>query len=226
MRAFSRMNYDAIGLGERDFWQSVNLLREIEQKYQIPFVSANIYHPDGKTPFFKPYIIKTLPAFENNGHRVPEIRIGIFGLLFKRLQLVKDENDPQLVVGDPFEAAKKVVAELKTKCDLIIALAHIRYPHVKDLAYQLTDIDVIIGTHDPIYRPNPELHNKSIAIIGGNRGQYIGDLRLDFDQDKRIVNHIGRVVALDKTFESDRELSKLVREYEIERNKLISKPNN
>lgn len=217
LRSYAQMNYDAIGLGERDFWQEISFLKSIQAKYNIPFVSANIYHPDGKTPFFEPYIIKKLNGFKKNRHKVPSIRVGIFGLLFKRLQLVKDKNEPQLIVGDPIEAAKRIVPELREKCDLVIALAHIRYPHIKNLALEVQGIDVIIGAHDPIYRPNPELHGNTIAIIGGNRGQYIGDLRLDFDKDKNVIDHMGRVVLLNKDIKSDSEILKLVNEFEAAR---------
>ena len=212
------MNYDAINIGERDFFQKVEFLTEVQDKYQLPFLSANIFQPDGKTLLFKPYMIKEMNAFKHNGKKIQKLRVGIFGLVFKRLQIVIDKKEPQLVVTDPIEAAKKVVAELKDKCNVIIALAHIRYPQVKMLAETVNDIDVIIASHDPIYRPNPEQYGSAIALIGGNRGQYIGDLRLDFDKDKNIVNHIGRVVMLKKDIKNDDKMNRLISEYKSEKN--------
>ncbi len=213
------MKYDAINLGERDFLQRVSFL--VDEQHKLPFISANIFHPDGKTLFFPPYIIKKLNGFKHKGKMIPAIKVGIFGIVFKRLQIVIDKNEPQLVVGDPMEAAKKAVAELKDKCDLIIALAHIRYPQLKTLAETVKGIDVIIGCHDPIYRPEPEIFGDTIVIIGGNTGQYIGDLQLEFDKDKKIINHNGRVVSLNKNIKNDPDLAKLVSEFKAAKDKNI-----
>ena len=211
------MKYDAINFGERDFLQRVSFLVDEQHKHNLPFISTNIFHPDEKTLFFPPYIIKKLEGFKFKGKKIPAIKVGIFGIVFKRLQIVIDKNEPQLVVGDPIEAAKKAVAELKDQCDLIIALAHIRYPQLKTLAQTVDGIDVIIGCHDPIYRPNPEIFGKTIVIIGGNRGQYIGDLQLEFDKDKKIINHTGGVVTRDKNIKDDPAMAKLISDFKAEK---------
>jgi len=211
------MKYDVINIGERDFLQRVDFLTNTQKKHNIPFISASIFQPNGKTLVFPPYVIKKLKGFKHEGKKVPTIKVGTFGIVFKRLQIVIDKNEPQLVVGDPIEAAKKAVAELKDKCDLIIALAHIRYPQLKTLAETVDGIDVIIGCHDPIYRPNPEIFGDTIVIVGGNRGQYIGDLRLEFDKDKKIINHTGRVVTLDKNIKIDPAMAKLISDFKAEK---------
>lgn len=226
LKAMMRMDYDVINLGERDFFQRVDFLTTMFKKYNLPFVSANIFEPDGKTLLFPPYVIKELKGFSRDGKKIPTIKVGIFGILFKRLQLGIDNTEPALVVGDPIEAAQKTVAELKDKCDVIIALAHVRYPQVKMLAETLPDIDVIIASHDPIYRPTAEKYGNTIAILGGSRGQYIGDLTLDFDKDKNIVNFNGRVVMLDKDIKNDSDMSKLVGEYNRVKSKAVQQTNN
>ena len=135
VKALKQMNYDVINIGERDFLQRVDFLTNAQKNNGIPFVSANIFQPDGKTLIFPPYIIKKLKGFKQNGKKVPTLKVGIFGIVFERLQIVIDKNEPQLVVGDPIEAAKKVVEELKSKCDVVIALAHTRYPQIKTLFF-------------------------------------------------------------------------------------------
>ncbi len=220
LKALMRMGYDAINLGERDFFQRVAFLTEKQKQYQLPFVSANIFTADGKTLLFQPYIIKELKSFSHNGKKIPALKVGIFGILFKRLQLVIDNTEPALVVGEPIEAAQRIVAELQNQCDVIIALAHIRYPQVKMLAEAVPEIDVIIASHDPIYRPAAEKYGNSIAIIGGNRGQYIGDLKLDFDHEKNIINFNGKVIMLNKDIEMDGDMSKLVGEFNREKSKV------
>ena len=217
------MNYDVINIGERDFLQRVDFLTSTQKNNGIPFVSANIFQPDGKTLLFPPYIIKKLKGFKQNGKKVPTLKVGIFGIVFKRLQIVIDKNEPQLVVGDPIEAAKKVVAELKNKCDVIIALAHTRYPQVKTMAETIAGIDVIVGCHDPIYRPNTEKFGNTIVLMGGSKGQYIGDLTLDFDKNKNMVSHMGRAVLLDKKIKDDPDMASLIRQFKADKAKNIRK---
>lgn len=219
VKAFEQINYDVINIGERDFLQRVDFLTSLQKNQEIPFISANIFQPDGKTLVFPPYFIKKLRGFKQDGKKIPTIKVGIFGIVFKRLQIVIDKNEPQLVVGDPIEAAKKAVAELKNKCDIIIALAHIRYPQIKILANTVQGINVIIGCHDPIYRPNTEKFGETIALIGGSKGQYIGDLTLNFDKDKNIVSHSGRTVLLDKKIKDDPDMVDLIRNFKTDKAK-------
>ncbi|MDW7679870.1 MAG: hypothetical protein SCK70_04860 [bacterium] len=207
------MNYSAIAPGERDFFQGVDFLTEMQNKYQLAFVNANILQPDGLSTFFKPYIIKTLEGFSHKGKQIPSLRVGILGLLFKRLQLVINKDEPQLMMTDPIEAAQAIVPEMKDQCDIIIALAHIRYPQIKSLAEAVSDIDVIVGTHDPIYRLNPETYNGAITITCGNQGQYIGDLKIDFDKNKNIIHHSGGLVLLGNEVDDDPGMKMLVAEF-------------
>ena len=222
-KALYKMKYEAINIGERDFFQRVDFLTELYKKYDLPFISANIFKSDGRTLLFPPYVIKKLNGFQHKGRKIPTIRVGIFGVVFKRYQIVIDKNEPQLVVGDPLIEAKKVVSELKDKCDIIIALAHTRYPQLKSLANDLKDIDIIIGCHDPIQRPQPEKYGDTIVIVGGNRGQYIGDLQLEFDKAKNIINHSGKVIALDESIKDDPDMLKLVRDFKAAKAARIKK---
>jgi len=214
LKAMQLINYDAIALGEKDFLQRVDFLLSQQQKQKIPFVSANIFQADGKKLAFPPYVIKEAVGLKKGSEN---LHVGIFGLLFKRLQIVLDKNEPQLVVGDPIKAAQNIVNEIKDKCDVIIALAHVRYPEIKALADSVPGINVIIGSHDPIFRSAPEMMGNVITMVGGNKGQYIGDLKLEFDRDKKIINHSGKIVLLGNDINDDPQIDKLIREYKVEK---------
>ena len=114
LKALSQMKYDVINLGERDFLQGFQFLTDMKDKYNLPFISANVFQPDGKTPVFPSHIIKKLKGFQYGDTFIPPVQVGIFGVTMYRSQLTYDENDPKLVVGDPIEAAKKVVDEINS----------------------------------------------------------------------------------------------------------------
>jgi hypothetical protein len=213
LKALSQLKYDVINLGERDFLPGLQFLMDMKDKYNLPFISANVFQPDGKKQVFPPYVIKELKGFQHGDTFIPPARIGIFGVMMYRSQLTYNEDDPNLVVGDPIEAAKKVVSQIKDKCDLIIGLVHIPYAQLTNFVQSIKDIDIIIAGHDPVMRMQPQKIENSLIIVGGNRGQSVGDLRLVLNQQKEIIDYEGKVVSLDKEIKDDPDISKLIQEY-------------
>jgi 5'-nucleotidase len=70
------------------------------------------------------------------------IRLGLFGLTI-------DSNKQAWVrYAPPIDSAKAAVAELKGKCDAIVALTHLALQEDRELAEQVPDIDVILGGHE------------------------------------------------------------------------------
>lgn len=57
---------------------------------------------------------------------------------------------------DYIQCAKRLCEKLKKeyKCDLIIALTHMRIPNEIILAQQVPEIDLILGGHDHVYYTN------------------------------------------------------------------------
>ncbi len=213
MRALSQLKYDAINLGERDFLQGMNFLIDMKKKYNLPLISANVFEPDGKKHAFLPYIIKELKGFQYGNNYIPPMKLGIFGIMLFRSQLIFEKNDPKLVVGDPIEAAKNVVSQIRDKCDIIVGLVHLPYAQLTDFVKSVKNVDIIIAGHDPVVRMQPQKAENTIIIVGGNRGQYIGDLRLILNDKRKIIDYEGKVVTLDQKIKDDPEMSKLITEY-------------
>jgi len=212
-QALAKLNYNAINPGERDFLQGLKFLTDITNKYNLALTSANVFHPDGKKHVLSPYIFKEFEGFQHGDSYIPSIRIGIFGVMMYRSQLTYDENEPKLIVDDPIETAKNVVSQIKGKCDLIVGLVHLPYNQLTNFVKQVPGIDVIIAGHDPVFRMQPQKIDNTIIIVGGNRGQYIGDLRLVLNDQGKIIDYEGKVVPLDKKIKDDPEMAKLIDEY-------------
>jgi len=193
--------------------QGFKFLMDMKDKYDLPLISANVFYADDKKHVFPPYIIIELKEFQHGDTYIPSIRIGILGVMMQRPQLTYDDDDPKLIVGDPIEAAKKVVSQINNKCDFIIGLVHIPYIQLTNFVQSVKDIDVIIMGHDPVMRMQPQKIDKTIVIVGGNRGQYVGDLRLVLNAQKRIIDYEGEVSNLDSKIKDDPEMSKLIQEY-------------
>ena len=91
-------------------------LKELESKYDFPFVAANLVDANGKL-IFKPYIIKKI-----NGKTV-----GVFGIIGDTSEMADRVNEVTggaATVTDSLKAAESVVQELSGKVDYLVALTH------------------------------------------------------------------------------------------------------
>lgn len=207
------MKYDAIGLGERDFLPGIDYLQNLKMKYNLPFLAANVFQPDGKELIFPGYMIKELNGFQHGDTFIPKVHVGIFSVMLFRSQLTFGTNDPKLVMIDPIDEAKNILSQIKDRCDIIIGLVHLPYSQLTNFIKEVPGIDVIIAGHDPIMRIDIQKIENTLVIAGGNRGQYIGDLRLVLNQQNRIINYEGKVATLDEKIKDDPEIMKLIKEY-------------
>jgi 5'-nucleotidase len=155
-RAMSQMGYDASTLGNHDFDNAVAGLVEMLPHATFPFVSAN-YDVRGSAlePHVRPWIIR-----EAGG-----VRVGIFGLGIAFEGLVLESLHKGVRYTDPYEAARRSVAELREEgCSLVICLSHLGYRYREDrpsdtrLAQEVTGIDLILGGHTHTFMDAPDLY--------------------------------------------------------------------
>lgn len=141
------MKFDAVALGNHEFDNGLDQLKERLSKVKFPVLCAN-YDFSG-TPvaeYVKPYCVV----------RKSGMKIGIIGLLTDISTVVDKGNADKLVYMDPLAIADKYAAFLKgvQKCDLVICLTHIGFDSKEgDAAYDLllaekTEfVDIIVGGH-------------------------------------------------------------------------------
>jgi 5'-nucleotidase len=129
------LDWATFGNHEFDISEAAFRQRMAESKFRI--VSSNVSDANGA---LFPGTVKTavVPVRTWAG----TIRLGLFGLTI-------DSNKQAWVrYAPPLDAAKAAVAELKGKCDAIVALTHLTLQEDRDLAEQVPDIDVILGGHE------------------------------------------------------------------------------
>ncbi len=213
LEGMAKVGYDAINLGERDFLLGSDFLLAMKEKHHLPFVSANIFHPDSTTLFTEPYIVREFSG-GGFGPFKKVLSVGIFGLLMQRPRLVYTEQDIQLITQDPVLIAKKIVPELRRKCDLVIGLVHMTSYQINQLVNEVPDIDIIIGTHDYSPRAAPVELEHGWLLQTGSKGQRIGDLSLILDEDKNIVNVKGLVESLGTNIPDDPSLNDFIKAFD------------
>lgn len=184
-KLMSAMQYDVATIGNHDFDNGLDGLRQQLPNATFDFVIANYDFSntllEGR---FKPYKI-----IKKDG-----VKIGIFGLGIELQGLVSKDLYKETTYIDPIETAQEMTNVLKNQnCDLIICLSHLGFDYgsedkVSDivLASKTKHIDLIIGGHThtfldaPVEKLNAEGKTVLINQVGW-AGLYLG--RIDFYLD-------------------------------------------
>lgn len=167
-RGIAAMKTDVVNVGGQDLAGGldflVNTLAKPEGAEPLPLISANLQKKDtGEMPFPPNKIIT-----------IGDLQVGVFGLIAPA-----GITAPGLAAKDPTTVAKQMVQELRSKCDLVIALYDGNYTDASRLAGEVPGIDLLIVSDragEP--RPQPLAVKNSLLVQAGNRGMYIGRLEL------------------------------------------------
>ncbi|MDD3214581.1 MAG: bifunctional UDP-sugar hydrolase/5'-nucleotidase [Eubacteriales bacterium] len=109
------LGYDYITLGNHDFNYGYDTIRESLAELNARCLCANVRDRRGKLPICD-YTVHTL----ENG-----LRVGLVGIVTDWVNLwEKPENLTDLVIGDPFTAAKEAASALRGQCDVLVGIYH------------------------------------------------------------------------------------------------------
>ncbi len=151
----TKMGYDAATIGNHEFDDGLENLKEQIPKAGFPYICSNYDFSKtvlaGKTIDYK--------IFNKGG-----IKIGVYGLGVELEGLVSPANYGNTVYNDPVETALYYEKFLKERgCDLVIALSHLGYDYKSDkisdmkLAPKLYHTDMIVGGHTHTFLEKPSL---------------------------------------------------------------------
>jgi len=174
---YNYIGYDAMTLGNHEFDKPLTNLENQRKMARFPFLSANVHYADG-TPIAEPYIIKTLG----------NIRVGIFGLTTNETPTITSPSiTGDLIFEDEVEAAKRIVAELKPKVDIIIAVGHLGlYDDAtigsRRVASMVDGIDLFIDGHSHTQLEEASWENETPIVQAWQWGLYVGKATLTVDK--------------------------------------------
>ncbi len=214
IKGLSMLGYDAVNLAVKDFSLGGKYLQTMRERYDVPFVAANVQYLETGKPFTNQYLVKKLSASAKNGQPAfDKITVGIFGLCDRREALFHENlNEPKVISTDPIPAAKKAVAEL-SKCDLVVLLYNGRYQVLEDLLAQVPNIDVVVVGGE-YYRVTQSTNRIPVLVTTPSLGKYFGELKLTLNEHKKIINYQNSRIPLDSTVADDPRLSRLVSDFE------------
>ncbi len=200
------LGYDAIGLGNHEFNYGLEFLENTLAGAPFPVVCANVARAGG-APFLPPHAILTRTLKDTAGSE-QQLRIGVIGFVPPQIMMWdKARLDGKLETSDIVLAAKKLVPELRAKCDVLVALCHAGInadPWVEGMenaALHLAAVpgfDLILTGHSHRVFPGPKYAGREgvdavagrlngvPAIMPGFWGSHLGlaDLTLKRDGDR------------------------------------------
>lgn len=216
------VGYDIMTLGNNEFKGAADLegmrtmMARIRQA-RFPVVSANVYDKATEKTIVPPYKV-----FDFEG-----LRVGVFGLTAQRVAGYSQARG--LEIRDAVTTARKVVAELKSKCNFVVALTHIGYESDLQLAAAVPEIDVIIGgdSHTWLFQPTLVKAGDSVGpdwwvggpVIcqAGEWGRAVGklqlSLRLTEDGVYRVMGYNGELITVDSSVKPAEDIERIINRY-------------
>ena len=194
-KGMNLLGYDAMAVGNHEFDKPLGILKMQRDLARFPMLSANIYQSGQR--MFAPYKVFTLGG----------LRIGVMGLTTEdTFKLVSPDNIKGIEFRSVIAEAGKVVPELRTKADVVIAATHMgHYENGNhgtqaagdvEMARAVNGIDLVVGGHtqnpacmkaenvlDREYLPGaeckPDRQNGTWIVQAHEWGKYVG--RADFE---------------------------------------------
>jgi len=213
LEAMNAMGYDAMAIGDRDFWFGVGGLRKLMAEAKFPFLSANIVLSDTGELLAQPYIIKEI------GGR----KVGIIGI--SSPVVTRIANSPPGLAGpvketvtvkDVLETARECVEKVRKETNIVIVLSNLGSDEDQWLARSVPGITVIVGGRDRVrlYPPLKIEETGTLIVQAYLAGEYMGRLHLTIDGQGVVTDYEGELVALTPDFPDDPEMKALVEKLE------------
>lgn len=180
----NKLKYDAMAVGNHEFDNSFDVIKQQQEWAGFPFLAANIFYKGTNQRVFEPlYLVKNFKG----------IKVGIFGLTTKDTPFAASSEDAKnkFEFKNIIDSAKEVVSVLKKKekVDYIILVTHVGHKGSMTangdihLAEQVAGIDIIVGGHSQEIINAVQVNN-TIIVQAEDWGKYLGKLDLELTKQK------------------------------------------
>jgi 2',3'-cyclic-nucleotide 2'-phosphodiesterase (5'-nucleotidase family) len=175
----NEIGVDAKAFGNNEGFSGKKNGRIISEHSDCPVITCNMYGTDDhKLRFLDDAVI-----LERLGIRVLVVGVTAGDWLNVFYELFA------MHVRDPEEEIRRVLAEYEEfDYDLLLVLSHLGFEKDREIASRIQGIDVIIGSHSHTVLEKPLVENGTIICQAGQFGEYLGELIIDFDKEKKKIH--------------------------------------
>jgi 2',3'-cyclic-nucleotide 2'-phosphodiesterase (5'-nucleotidase family) len=188
LEQMSRIGYDAMTVGNRDFHLTRTGFRCKLARATFPVLCANVYPAPMPTEIDLVADVPPIPHLEGmpvSRYIVREVRgwrIVILGLTVPMITpQMLSRKVSAYVFEPPLRCARRLVPLLRAQYspDLFIALTHIGFMRDQELASAVPGIDLIIGGHSHTVLENGVQVEDTLIVQAGSRGSHFGRVEID-----------------------------------------------
>jgi hypothetical protein len=208
LKGMARMGYAAATMGDYDLYEGAPYLLERIEGKGVPIVSANVLDESTGKLLVEPYVIA-----ERAG-----IRFAITGVSNpKQTPTANREVETKgAAVTNPVAALQDLVPKLREKADFVVVLSQLGATQSKDIPLQVPGIDFIVVGAQATQAATPYEVEGTVFLQPGQRGQYMCDYRLSFDENRDYLGYTGTTVALDDKVPADASIALMLKEHKFE----------
>jgi 5'-nucleotidase/UDP-sugar diphosphatase len=193
--AMNAVGYNFATIGNHEFNDRLSQLKKLLGLASYPILCANVIETSTGKLLTRPYAIES----------VGPLKIGVFGLTTREAATYPAAREG-LTFLDETETARRMVAELRPKADIIVLISHAGEQTDLRLAAEVPGIDVIVGGHSHTRIPSGDFVwrsddlkedeiNGTIIVQAHQWGGEIGRLDLLFERDAKGAWHVDRYRA-------------------------------
>ncbi|MEE9166711.1 MAG: multiheme c-type cytochrome [Candidatus Neomarinimicrobiota bacterium] len=201
-RVYELIPYDAVGLGDQEFFRGVNFLSGLMETSDLSFVSTNLAKPN------LPRISRELTVTRGG------MTLGILSVMDPEIFRFYPQHVTEAVDITPYgEILQDRVTGLRDRVDLLVVLSHLGIDKDRELATSVSGIDIIIGGHTQTILEEPEKLGNTLIVQAGKDGYFVGQLELVFDERKNLESYEGVLVPMDIGLPNDSTAVAMIVEY-------------
>jgi hypothetical protein len=201
------MGYDVVNVGPNDLLYGLETLRKTAEDAGFTLVSSNIVKKSTGKHLFEPFVIKDVGG----------VKVAFLGIVDEKARLQSATNElDDFAILNPHDALNEFVPKVRKKrAELVVVFTHVGNRKSQQLVDEVEGVDIALNGGDPLVNQKPaELGNeevgKRLVCSAGDRGKYIGALKVVMDENGKMLRWSHELHALDKNVKEDEDMAERV----------------
>ena len=192
LEGFNRIGGDAINVGHYEVLNGLKYLKNISNKTDIPFISANLKDASTSELIFKPYLII------DRG----ELKIGVAGVTSQL-----PDTSRSILADDYIESANHYAELLSNQVDIVVMLVNADRGSQGALVDQMPNVDFIVtsGSVNMSRANSPQKEDGPYMYSCGKQGKYLLSLDVNLRDIKKpfidVTAQEKKIRSINKRFE-------------------------
>jgi 2',3'-cyclic-nucleotide 2'-phosphodiesterase (5'-nucleotidase family) len=195
----NHLGFTARIIGNTEGFSEIDMIGEMIANSRFPVITCNMYNLDGK----KIRGLKDYDIFNLNNLKI--LVTGVTPAFNDFYHLFN------IHIEDPLKELKRVFTNIENiQYNLLILVSHLGLDADKDLAKRLPNIDIIVGGHSHTALDESIVVDNTIICQAGHYGDYVGELIINYDMKKNIIeNYTSRLIPT-KDFPEDQKIVDII----------------